>query len=193
METTGGPTQGSGGSGPDLTAEMVQECRDEVSAAAVDLHMQEGELERAIGRFPEGFALDDWMAAHASESPEERPKVSQVMWPFVTIVNDLNTIVMNGTVVTGLMSRARLKHGVPDHYRALESAGVVTEAEREDLEKLNSVRVGATHWYGRTTPEQLHEGIELLRKTVLAPPMRDKLETWIADEVLKGGTTESPG
>lgn len=184
----GNERSGNGGTPvPELSPQVAQECRDEVSAAAADLHMQERKLENAIAQFPEGFALNDWRAATTSEDLGEQGKADQVLWPFVTIVNDLNTIIMNGTVVTGLMPRSQLKHGVPDHYRALESAGIVTEAEREDLEKLNSVRVGATHWYGRTTPEKIHEGIELLRKTILAPPMRGRLETWIAEQVLSGG------
>lgn len=177
---------------PDLPPEVAQECRDSISQALADVPERERDLEYGVAKFPPEFALDDWKAAATSENPGEREKVSQILWQFVTIVNHLNTIIMNGTVVTGLMPRSQLRYAAPAHYKALEKAGLITDAEREDLGTLNDVRVGATHWYARTTPEQLHEGIEMLR-TLLASPTRDKLESWIADEVLGGGPTESGG
>jgi hypothetical protein len=177
---TGGAKPGekaAAGLSASLKAAQVTELQDKIREAVSDLPAQQADLRYAKQSFAPNFDRNAWRAAFDGTDPADRAKVNAVNWPTVTLVNHLNTVIINASVLAGFRNWDQRKTDAPGHYHALKKAGLISEATRRNLDRANAIRVSMTHMYATATADDVHELVSML--DTLAPRVMADLASWL--------------
>ena len=175
--TGGAKPGGKAAAGPSasLTAVQVTELQDKIQEAVSDIPPQQADLSYAKQFFPPNFDSNAWRAAFEGADPADRAKVNAVNWPTVTLVNRLNMVIINASVLAGFRSWEQRKTDAPGHYHALKKAGLISDATRRNLDRANAIRVSMTHMYATATADDVHELVSML--DTLAPRVTADLKS----------------
>ena len=157
------------------TDEQKAECREKIRDDLADLAREEANLLYAKTQF-DPFDLTTWKTVFRG-IPEDAFTAGGVNWPAATMVNDLNGVLMSGTVLDGLMPWSQLKQNAPGHYNVLAKAEVISARSKEDLLEANTIRKMMTHFYSNATAEDVFELVKMLE--TLVPRLRHELGPWL--------------
>jgi len=145
---------------PAITDAQREAWLDEVRIALEDLQEQVASLRHGMSMFPPDFDKTDWREAFDAPVPQ-RHQCDTALLAFIVGIGELNTVIQTGAVLDGLMSPALKKTQAPNHYKALEKAGILHPAKRTALITINRTRNGVAHVYvyGKATADEVHEAI----------------------------------
>lgn len=130
-----------------------------------------------MGLFPPDFDKADWREAFDASVPR-RNQCDTALLAFVVGIGEFNTAIQTGTVLDGLMSPAQKKTQAPNHYKALERAGILRPAERNKLTTINRTRNGVAHIYGEVTADEVHDAIEAF-EMLLSSDLSERIKNWL--------------
>jgi hypothetical protein len=150
---------------------------DEVRTALKDLQEQAASLRHGMKMFPPEFDRADWREAFDAPVPR-RTQCDTALLAFLIGVGEFNTVIQTGAVLDGLMGPALKKTQAPNHYKALEKAGIIRPFERAALTMINRVRNGVAHIYGEATADEVHEAIEEFEK-LLGGDLTKRMKDWL--------------
>lgn len=172
-----GSEPGVGGDTPTFAKSKLDAWLDEIRQAAEDLQKQAESLRFGMGQFPPDFDRTAWRKAFDAPVPD-RLKCDTALLAFVVGIGELNTMIQNGAVITGLMPESLRKMQVPVHYGALEKAGILKPAERTALAMCNRARNGVAHHYASATADEVYEAISDFDK-LLVSDLPIRLRDWL--------------
>jgi hypothetical protein len=137
---------------------------DEARVALRELAIQLRDLQEAMKLFGDDFDRGEFESAFARRRGESAAaaQVNQVNWPLVTLVNQVNTILRNGAVLSGFR-RLDAPDRAPEVYAALRDNEIIDWQRAADLTQLNRTRNSLTHRYGTFA-----EGRDVYEATLLA-------------------------
>jgi hypothetical protein len=162
---------------PPFTKVQAESWLDEARAALEDLREQVASLRHGMGLFPPDFDKASWCEAFDAPVPQ-RNQCDTALLAFVVGIGEFNTAIQTGTVLDGSMSPAQKKTQAPNHYTALEKAGILRPAEREALTTINRTRNGVAHIYGEVTGDEVHKAIEAF-EMLLSSDLPERIKNWL--------------
>jgi hypothetical protein len=121
------------------------------------------DLVEAMRCFGDSFEEASFVAAfhRRREDADAAKLVNQLQWPLTSVVNQMNTVLSCGVVLSKLRG-LRAAESMPRVYGALRDAGVITASEAERFGRLNHVRNSLQHRYGGVADgEEVHAAVLL--------------------------------
>jgi len=155
-----------------------QATRARLERAARDAARQRRALLHAMAGFGDEFDLAAWRQAFTAEEPEQDARVATVLFPFSTLVNDLNELLALGAELAGSKRRRELVP-MPDLYGRLVDAGALARAHAAELERINRVRNRVTHAYARASADETHAAILALLEAL--PRVLARHNRWLGE------------
>ena len=146
-----------------LSAGRRERLRDEARAALVEMVVDRRDLLEAMRYFGDSFDEASFVAAfhRRREDADAAKLVNQLQWPLTSVVNQMNTVLSCGVVLSKLRG-LRAAESMPKVYGALRDAGVITAPEAEQFGRLNHVRNSLQHRYGGVADgQEVHAAVLL--------------------------------
>lgn len=158
----------SPGRGAQLPASEREQLLKEARAALTQLPQEVRDLQQATKNFGSGFDRSKFVKAFDKrrEDAASAALVNQLLWPLNSLVNQVNIVLANSTVLIGLCDHMAAK-SMPNVHRALLAANVIKPGQARNLGILNNGRNALQHRYRLVTDaNQVYDAAKVAAKVV---------------------------